>query len=93
MPTPPMLINGVAAAAVSALDRGFTYGDGVFETIRFVGAQAPLWPRHMQRLEASCARLGLPAPDPATLWREALAVSNGRQQSVVRITWTRGAGA
>lgn len=92
-PAPSMLVNGIATAAVSALDRGFTYGDGLFESIRFVGVQAPLWSRHMQRLGAGCTRLGLPAPDPATLWREALAVSGGRPQSVVRITWTRGVGA
>ncbi len=89
---PRMLVNGVAAAQLSALDRGLAYGDGLFESIRVVGTAAPLWSRHMQRLMESCARLQIPAPDPAQLWREALAVSGDMAQSVVRITVTRGPG-
>ncbi|MBB6186813.1 aminodeoxychorismate lyase [Rhodanobacter sp. MP7CTX1] len=86
------LINGAPIEVVPALDRGLAYGDGLFESIRFVGAVAPLWSRHMQRLALSCERLRLPVPDPAQLWREALDVSRGMTQSVVRITLTRGIG-
>lgn len=88
-----MLVNGQPQDAVAALDRGLLYGDGLFETIRFMEASAPLWSRHMQRLARGCARLRLPAPDPAQLWREALAVTQGMAQSVLRITLTRGVGA
>jgi 4-amino-4-deoxychorismate lyase len=90
--TARMLVNGVAAAQVSALDRGLAYGDGLFESIRLVGTVAPLWRRHMQRLTEGCARLQIPAPRPAQLWREALEVSRGMPQSVLRITVTRGPG-
>lgn len=90
--TARMLVNGVATAQVSALDRGLAYGDGLFESIRLVGTVAPLWSRHMQRLTEGCARLRIPAPDPAQLWREALEVSHGMPQSVLRITVTRGPG-
>jgi 4-amino-4-deoxychorismate lyase len=86
------LINSAPIEVVPALDRGLAYGDGLFESIRFVGAVAPLWSRHMQRLALSCERLRLPVPDPAQLWREALDVSRGMTQSVVRITLTRGIG-
>ncbi|MDE2308182.1 MAG: aminodeoxychorismate lyase [Xanthomonadaceae bacterium] len=88
----PILVNGEPTGLLSALDRGLAYGDGLFESIRFVGAGAPLWPRHMQRLAESCRRLRMPAPDPAQLWREALEVARGMPQSVVRITLTRGVG-
>lgn len=88
-----MLVDGQPQDAVSALDRGLLYGDGLFETIRFVGGTAPLWSRHMERLAHGCERLHLPAPDPALLWREALAVAHGMAQSVLRITLTRGVGA
>ncbi len=74
------------------LDRGLAYGDGLFESIRFVGTVAPLWSRHMQRLSESCERLRIPAPDTAQLWREALEVTRGMPKSVVRITVTRGIG-
>ena len=90
--TARMLVNGVAATQVSALDRGLAYGDGLFESIRLVGTVAPLWSRHMQRLTEGCARLQILAPDPARLWREALEVSRGMPQSVLRITVTRGPG-
>lgn len=88
-----MLVNGMATDVVSALDRGLAYGDGLFESIRFVGSVAPLWSRHMHRLGADCVRLFLPAPDPAVLWNEALTVVQGMHQSVVRIALTRGVGA
>jgi 4-amino-4-deoxychorismate lyase len=87
-----MLVNGTPADRVPALDRGLAYGDGLFESIRFVGAAAPLWARHMQRLGDSCARLRMPAPDTALLWREALEVIRDMPQSVLRITVTRGVG-
>jgi 4-amino-4-deoxychorismate lyase len=90
--TARMLVNGVATEQISTRDRGFGYGDGLFESIRLVGTVAPLWSRHMQRLAEGCARLKIPAPDPAQLWREALEVSRELPQSVVRITITRGPG-
>lgn len=88
-----VLVDGQADERISVLDRGLGYGDGLFETVRFLGADAPLWPRHMQRLEEGCRRLGLPVPGPALLWDEARAVSRELAQSVVRITLTRGTGA
>jgi 4-amino-4-deoxychorismate lyase len=90
--TARLRVNGVAVTQVSALDRGFGYGDGLFESIRLVGTVAPLWSRHMQRLLEGCARLRIPAPDPAQLWREALDVGSDMSQSVLRITITRGPG-
>jgi 4-amino-4-deoxychorismate lyase len=87
-----VLVDGQARDGVSVLDRGLGYGDGLFETIRFVGAEAPLWPRHMQRLEEGCQRLDLPSPDPLRLLAEARGVAQGLAQAVVRITLTRGTG-
>jgi 4-amino-4-deoxychorismate lyase len=91
--TARILVDGQARDQVSVLDRGLGYGDGLFETIRFVGSGAPLWPRHMQRLEEGCRRLGLPMPGPTVLLAEAREVSHGLDPAVVRITLTRGVGA
>lgn len=88
-----MLVDGQRRDTVAALDRGLLYGDGLFETIRFVAGKAPLWPRHMQRLAQGCERLRLPAPDPALLWREAQSATQGMADAVLRITLTRGVGA
>ncbi len=87
-----ILVNGTATDQVNVLDRGFGYGDGLFESIRLVDTSAPLWARHMQRLTEGCERLHLPTPDPVQLWREAQQVSDGMAQAVVRITVTRGRG-
>jgi len=87
-----LLVNGDATSQISVLDRGFGYGDGLFESVRLVQGRAPLWARHMQRLADGCARLRIPAPDPAQLWSEAQQVSAGIAQAVVRITVTRGIG-
>lgn len=90
--TPRMLVNGVPQTSVSCNDRGLLYGDGLFETILFVAGRAPLWVRHMQRLQSGCERLLLPAPDDETLMREAQSVIAGMPRAVVRITVTRGSG-
>ncbi len=88
-----VLVNGREDEALSALDRGLSYGDGLFETIRFVDGVAPLWARHMQRLQEGCARLRLPMPAVSLLEREAALAVQGRVDAVLRITLTRGVGA
>jgi 4-amino-4-deoxychorismate lyase len=86
------LVNGRPEGTISPFDRGLAYGDGLFESIRFIGSSAPLWQRHMQRLAESCRRLQMPSPDTAPLWDEASAVSRDLPHAVVRITLTRGPG-
>jgi 4-amino-4-deoxychorismate lyase len=87
-----VLVNGAPAATLSVFDRGLSYGDGLFETIRFAHGAAPLWVRHMDRLLEGCRRLRLPVPDAATLAREAAIAASGIEHAVVRITITRGVG-
>ena len=89
---PRLLVNGAPDGVLSPMDRGVCYGDGLFESMRFVGESAPLWSRHMDRLGEGCQRLKMPSPDPAQLWHDAQTVSRGLPQSVVRITLTRGVG-
>ena len=61
------LINGEASDAIDVDDRAVQYGDGVFETIAIRHAKARFWPLHFERLQSSCARLSLGAPDEAQL--------------------------
>lgn len=44
---------------LSALDRGFRYGDAVFETMRAYGGSIFAWERHLDRLERSATTVGL----------------------------------
>jgi len=48
-------------------ERGFHYGDGLFETIAIRDGQPRLWDYHVDRLGAGCKRLGLEAPRAAAL--------------------------
>jgi 4-amino-4-deoxychorismate lyase len=89
---PTILVDGAPVSAVSALDRGFCYGDGLFETIRIVQGRAPLWQRHMERLAAGCSRLAMTAPDIDVLAAEVDRVAAHRDAAVVRITLSRGTG-
>ncbi len=73
-------------------DRGLHYGDGVFETIRFSGVDAPLWEWHMQRLQFGCERLRLPVPDIAALARRARRLAGLHAEAVVKLIYSAGSG-
>ncbi|WP_435103928.1 aminotransferase class IV [Arhodomonas sp. AD133] len=49
------------AARISPLDRGFLFGDGVYEVIPAYGGRAFLLERHLLRLEKGLAAIGLEA--------------------------------
>ncbi len=56
-------LNGEVANTVAVQNRGLAYGDGVFETIRYVDGVIPFWQAHMQRLLLGCSRLGIDLSD------------------------------
>jgi 4-amino-4-deoxychorismate lyase len=77
--------------ALSALDRGVHYGDGLFETIACEGGRPRLIERHLRRLAAGCERLGLAPGDDVTLAREVRELAAGTSRAVVKVLLTRGA--
>jgi len=94
-----VVIDGVLvepeSARVSIFDRGFLYGDSVFETIRTYGGRPFALTEHLARLERSAARVFIDLPvSLAELGREierALGAS-GNAESYVRVIVTRGSG-
>ena len=78
-------------AAVSVLDRGLHYGDGLFETIACEGGRPRLLERHLQRLAAGCERLGLVFGNGAELAREVRELATATSTAVVKLLLTRGA--
>jgi D-alanine transaminase len=48
-------------ALISPLDRGFTYGDGVYEVIRAYNGKIFLLAEHFSRLASSCAKMRIGA--------------------------------
>lgn len=93
---PVIAVNGVLGAQVSPLDRGFAYGDGVFETCKMLQGKIPLWHLHKERLLKSCEKLLIPvAIDLVEAQLASLIASLAATDSanvVVKITVTRGQG-
>ena len=82
-------------AKVSVFDRGFLYGDSVFEVMRTYGGVPFAEREHLERLARSCERLLIELPVPIdTLAREIRAVLDGARnvESYVRVVVTRGSG-
>ena len=77
-------------------DRGFTLGDGLFETVLAEAGALVDLAAHLDRLIAGCAVLGLPPPDRAAaeaVMREALADASLEDvRAAVRLTLTAGSG-
>lgn len=80
-------------ATVSVRDRGFTYGDAAFETLRAYGGEPFAWRAHADRLRATCESLGLDHgladADLLGRVRETLA-ANDLDEAYVRLSVTRG---
>jgi branched-subunit amino acid aminotransferase/4-amino-4-deoxychorismate lyase len=80
-------------ARLSIFDRGFLYGDAVFETVRLYEGHPFLWQRHRKRLQHSLDRLGLPHPETKLEDAiEELSLACRLSDAAVRITVTRGVG-
>ncbi len=87
-----ILIDGQPGSAVPADDRGFLYGDGVFETVAVSAGRATLWPYHWSRLRAACERLGLES-SAESRWLSEIERVAPAGDVVVRLVLTRGSGA
>jgi branched-chain amino acid aminotransferase len=80
-------LTPISQARVSVNDRGFLYGDGLFETLRAEAGRVLFLPEHLARLEASARAFRLPFPEN-TPWPERLAQvleANGLSQGSARI--------
>ena len=84
------LVNGELSAHVAAADRGFQYGDGIFETIAVMHGVPRFWQLHMDRLRIGCEVLGLTQTPQNVLLREVQTVTAGRPACAVKIIVTRG---
>lgn len=83
-------------AVVSVFDRGFLYGDGLFETLRVCRGRPFRWGQHLSRLQAGAALLRLPlpfAPEELRRFAEALIAQNQMPDCLLRLQLTRGIGA
>jgi D-alanine transaminase len=79
-------------AKISPLDRGFTYGDGVYEWIRAYHGKPFLLQEHMARLASSCAkmRIGVHLTPLGEVVRRLLADNGLAGDAAVYLQVTRG---
>lgn len=84
-----------AHAAVHAEDRGFQFGDAVYEVCEVKGGRLVDETRHMQRLSRSLAELGIPQPMTTGSWARVLRETIRRNRvtgGIVYLQVSRGAG-
>jgi 4-amino-4-deoxychorismate lyase len=91
-----VLVNGAPpedrSRAIALDDRGFHYGDGVFETARLTEGRIRFLEDHLARLADGCERLRIPAPPPQVLLNEIDRVIESHREGVLKIVVTRGTG-
>ena len=85
-----LLVNGIRAAGVSALDRGLHFGDGLFETIACVRQQPRFLPLHLERLEFGCERLQIMPPNLEEVRAEVVELARGVDRAIVKVLVTAG---
>jgi D-alanine transaminase len=80
-------------AKISVLDRGFIFGDGIYEVVPVYGGQPFCFEEHMARLDRSLAELQIVNPLSLAEWREIvmrLVAPGGNEPQAVYFQITRG---
>jgi branched-chain amino acid aminotransferase len=82
------------AAVVPVTDRGFLYGDSVYEVMRTAGGKPVELDAHLDRLEHSAAAIALRLPERARIVEaiHATLIAAANDESYVRVIVTRGSG-
>lgn len=82
-------------AVVSVFDRGFLYGDGLFETMRVFRGKPFRWPQHLERLQRGADFLNIKLPYSSEALRgfvDELIAKNKMPDALLRLTLSRGVG-
>lgn len=97
MPEQTVFLNGeylpLSQARVSVLDRGFVFGDGVYEVIPAYGGRLFRLDEHLRRLQDSLDAIRLPNPYDRSQWQailNGLLPQNGADDQSVYLQLTRG---
>lgn len=83
----------VGADAVDGIfpgDRGFAYGDGLFETMRAHRGSVPWWDAHWARLMRGATRLRMTLPDETRIRTEIERLLGDSEDAVLKLIVSRG---
>ncbi len=88
-------VNGrlvAESAAIAAVDAGFLWGLGAFETMAGVSGRLPLWQQHLRRLEGAAKQLQIPfAPvEDLQAQAESLLKQQGHGDDILRLSLSAG---
>lgn len=93
----PMYFNGrfttTDERVVSVEDRGFQYGDGVYEVLKFLDRSIILGSEHLDRFDRSLHSVGIPNPLKRNEWLSVMAElieQSGTHQGTLYLQVTRG---
>lgn len=86
------LINGSAYDALNPLDRGLSYGDGVFRTFKVKDCLPVNWPIQYQKLVSDCVAIGIVCPSAEQLMSDIQMLFALDETAVAKIIITRGVG-
>jgi 4-amino-4-deoxychorismate lyase len=88
------LINGYIRAGLSPVDRGLSYGDGIFRTLRVclqaVQTEPGSWALHYKKLEQDCKALAITCPSAELLLSDIRQLFPLKDEGVAKIIITRG---
>jgi D-alanine transaminase len=94
---PLVYLNGVitpiSQAMIPVLDRGFIFGDGIYEVIPIYDSKPFRAREHLARLFRSLASIGIPNPHDAAQWTaliDRVIEANGMTDQMIYIQVTRG---
>ena len=86
-----VFIGATRVSAIPVDDRGFGYGDGLFETMRAHRGSVPWWDAHWSRLQRGATRLRIALPDRGQVRDEAERLLDG-SDGVLKLVVSRGSG-
>jgi len=86
------LKNGQPINSIELCDRGFHYGDGLFETVAFKKGRLLLWKEHLSRLSLGCKKIGLPEIPEKKWIQDIKQLIINSENAVVKLMLTRGCG-
>ena len=84
------LINGKPSLGLSVLDRGLSYGDGVFRTFLVKNGTPQHWALQYQKLHQDCQALSIECPSDDVLLQDIKCLFNDHSDAVAKIIVTRG---
>jgi branched-subunit amino acid aminotransferase/4-amino-4-deoxychorismate lyase len=82
-------------AVVSVFDRGFLYGDGLFEAVRICNGEPFRWAQHIKRFLHGAGHLKIRfpfTPDEIQKFSAQLIKKNRMPEALLRLTLSRGVG-